>query len=739
MRMANTLAWEYSSSCSEKSKACVGWINDYFNDCVCSVSGEISFALGIISLLCWGAAEVPQLITNFLTKSAHGVSLTLLLTWVIGDIFNLVGCLLEPVTLPTQLYTALLYTATTVVLVLQTLYYDCWPMKCWKSKGLRSTDPQVEEEEDIYKTPLINPKLVDFSSAGTPISATRTDAYYTSARSLASSGTPSSTSYLGVRSGPSAFHDLSTSEEDEGSPTHHRRHLRGSAPRKKTTTTAMSRSVSYGTFAASLAGLPFQTKAFSDVQMQLLATLQGLNPLMFIFALIANATYVGSILVRSVEWERLKANAPWLLDAIVCILLDLFPRAFSYSSASGFRTMAAEGVELPPIGAAGKGGKGRRLWKKVRYQLVEYHSLPGYLKDNEYILGYYRSEWPLKQTLLSIFTIHNETLNVWTHLIGFFLFLALTIYTAMKVPTVVDLHSLQHLPDVLRKADLQKLQSELVACLPSLPHLSDLQRLKVELKTSFASLDMLPSLSHRHLIQLLSYCLPHRFTHANYTNLSLLSTMKDDVANMIAPLLVRPISRWPFFAFLGGAMFCLLASSTCHLLSCHSRRLAYIMLRLDYAGIAALIATSFYPPVYYSFMCNPFFCNMYLGFITILGIATVAVSLIPVFQSPEFRSIRAGLFFGMGLSGIVPVLHKLVIFWHRPEALHTTGYEVLMGLLYGLGALVYATRIPERWMPGKFDIAGHSHQLFHVLVVAGAYTHYQAGLVYLKWRDMEGC
>lgn len=61
-----------------------------------------------------------------------------------------------------------------------------------------------------------------------------------------------------------------------------------------------------------------------------------------------------------------------------------------------------------------KQGKGKRLWKKVRYQLVEYHALPGYLKDNEYILGHYRSEWPLKQALLSIFTIHNETLNVWT-------------------------------------------------------------------------------------------------------------------------------------------------------------------------------------------------------------------------------------------------------------------------------------------------------------------------------------
>lgn len=61
-----------------------------------------------------------------------------------------------------------------------------------------------------------------------------------------------------------------------------------------------------------------------------------------------------------------------------------------------------------------KEGKGQRLWNKVKYQLVEYHSLPGYLRDNEFIVGHYRSEWPLKQVLLSMFTIHNETLNVWT-------------------------------------------------------------------------------------------------------------------------------------------------------------------------------------------------------------------------------------------------------------------------------------------------------------------------------------
>eukprot|EP00250_Pteridium_aquilinum_P025081 c30127_g1_i1 orf=3-311(-) len=65
-------------------------------------------------------------------------------------------------------------------------------------------------------------------------------------------------------------------------------------------------------------------------------------------------------------------------------------------------------------------GSSRRLWQKVKqkYHLVEFHALPDYLRDNEYILTHYRANWPLKQTLWSIFAIHNETLNIWTHLIG---------------------------------------------------------------------------------------------------------------------------------------------------------------------------------------------------------------------------------------------------------------------------------------------------------------------------------
>jgi adiponectin receptor len=216
--------------------------------------------------------------------------------------------------------------------------------------------------------------------------------------------------------------------------------------------------------------------------------------------------------------------------------------------------------------------------------------------------------------------------------------------------------------------------------------------------------------------------------------------MKDDMTSFVAPLLTSmPTTRWPFFVFLGGAMFCLLSSATCHLLSCHSAWASYILLRIDYAGIASLIAASFYPPVYYSFMCDPTMRNLYLTGITSIGIATILVTLVPIFQTPKYRHYRAILFFCMALSGVVPCVHKIMIHFHEPAAMATLTYEVLMAFFYGLGAVIYATRIPERWKPGHFDIAGHSHQLFHVLVVMGAFTHYKAGLLYLEWRDVQGC
>uniref|UniRef100_A0A5B6YI97 Putative vacuolar amino acid transporter YPQ1 isoform X1 n=1 Tax=Davidia involucrata TaxID=16924 RepID=A0A5B6YI97_DAVIN len=309
------------SYCVKEKKACVGWVEKYFKDCLCNVSDDFSFAFGLISLVCWGVAEIPQIITNFRTKSSHGVSLLFLLTWVAGDAFNLVGCLLEPATLPTQFYTALLYTVSTVVLVLQGMYYD-YIYRLWKYRQIEVH--QVVEEE---KKPLKPPKS---AHPGIPITdATPKAFYYTSARSLAGSNTPPIRSYLTARSGPSAMgFDNDSSSEDEP--------IQVSSKKSVSQPKPIPRSAGYGAFLATSLNFPQRSVALMQVYAgfsgrrllhehgmesnaygQLLGWLmaaiymggripqiclnikrgsvEGLNPLMFIFALIANVTYVASL------------------------------------------------------------------------------------------------------------------------------------------------------------------------------------------------------------------------------------------------------------------------------------------------------------------------------------------------------------------------------------------------------------------------------------------------------------
>ena len=114
----------------------------YFGDCVCSRRDALSFVLGCVSIVAWGLAELPQIIANWRNRSSEGVSLAFIATWLTGDAFNLVGCAVSP-TLPTQLYTAMLYTSTTVVLIAQHLHYN-------NRRSDAATKRETEGAEDVH-------------------------------------------------------------------------------------------------------------------------------------------------------------------------------------------------------------------------------------------------------------------------------------------------------------------------------------------------------------------------------------------------------------------------------------------------------------------------------------------------------------------------------------------------------------------------------------------------------------
>ncbi|KAF8421925.1 vacuolar membrane PQ loop repeat protein [Tirmania nivea] len=88
-----------------------------------STREALSGISGSISLASWILLLVPQLIENFRNGNAEGISTAFLLTWLVGDIANLVGSIWANL-LPTVVTLALYYCFADFVLLSQVLYYN---------------------------------------------------------------------------------------------------------------------------------------------------------------------------------------------------------------------------------------------------------------------------------------------------------------------------------------------------------------------------------------------------------------------------------------------------------------------------------------------------------------------------------------------------------------------------------------------------------------------------------------
>lgn len=107
-----------------------------------------------------------------------------------------------------------------------------------------------------------------------------------------------------------------------------------------------------------------------------------------------------------------------------------------------------------------------------------------------------------------------------------------------------------------------------------------------------------------------------------------------------------------------------------------------------------------------------------------LGLITSVLVVHPNLQGLKWRAFRVCAFVCTGLSGFAPLANGLILHgWEQMWRQSGMPYYLLEGALLVLGALFYAARCPESVKPGKFDIWGQSHQIFHVLVVLATVVH----------------
>ena len=58
-------------------------------------------------------------------------------------------------------------------------------------------------------------------------------------------------------------------------------------------------------------------------------------------------------------------------------------------------------------------------------------------------------------------------------------------------------------------------------------------------------------------------------------------------------------------------------------------------------------------------------------------------------------------------------------------------------LLAVLGGVAGATKLPEKWFPGKFDLVGNSHNIMHIVAVASVYHLHQGAVLDLVWLSNQ--
>ncbi len=181
---------------------------------------------------------------------------------------------------------------------------------------------------------------------------------------------------------------------------------------------------------------------------------------------------------------------------------------------------------------------------------------------------------------------------------------------------------------------------------------------------------------------------------------------------------------YPLLCFWMGACTYAVFSSMAHLVGCKSFTVRSIAFMTDYLGIAMYsfgggLLSVFYQPPSGSFWFRHKETVIVIN--VVFGINATVMSAMSRFFCVKQRYIIRTLAFSLSYFVVVtPFVHRMQVCFMEgkdciPETLHlhALGFVLTFTL-----AFFFVTKIPERFAPGRFDVIGQSHQLFHLAAAA---------------------
>ena len=153
-----------------------------------------------------------------------------------------------------------------------------------------------------------------------------------------------------------------------------------------------------------------------------------------------------------------------------------------------------------------------------------------------------------------------------------------------------------------------------------------------------------------------------------------------------------------------------------------------------------MICGSSTPPFYYGFMCDEDrnWGRFYLIQVWSFSLIATALTLYLI-HDKERQWIFALAYIIAGYSTLFGCIH---LAYYQDESL---GMPLPVwpwlggGTTYAFGAIIYALKIPERFIPKTFDIWLHSHSIFHWMILAAAMIHFWASLRAFHERQIYPC